>query len=349
MAVNPIDYFTAVYGVPPWTAINLTWDGTATNYTLFEAGSEVSLINGAFKSFEYIGVPDTRYDFRLETETITGTRAVALTAYTASLPPPSGRDVDTVTSTSVTLSWQAVTGATAYEVADVRNDYAIVATPTTTTVTINGLTPASRQSFAIRTVINAVRSPWSRPITVTTSPTGTVTSGVYSFAPTATAVWRSGRAGSSSPSWRPTADDYYHGDGWVWGDPSGTQTTYFFYGSPNPFVSIINGGITKLEVYTARSSSGGAPSTVLSHWQLHPHASKPAGEPSLNDSEYDAGLLARGETAWVELPVAWAASLIANGSHKGLAWGATPDRYQVASNTGTAHPPVLGTLRFTVA
>ena len=349
MATNPIDYFTAVYGVPPWTTISLSWDGTATDYTLFEAGSSVSLVTGPFKTFEYEGQPDTRYDFRLETETLTGTRALALTAYTASLPAPSGRSVSDVTSTSLQLSWQQVLGATNYEIANVASDYAIVNTTSSTEVDITGLAPRTRYSFAVRTVRGSVRSPWSTPVTITTSDSGLVTAGVYTFTPTGVAVWRSGRPGSTTPSWRPTADDYYHGDGWVWGDASGQQTTYVFYGSPNPFVSIVEGGVTKLEAYVGRAASGGDPGTILSHWALHPYASKPSGEPTPNDSEYDAGLLARGESAWVELPVAWAESLVTNGSHKGIAWGGVPDRYQVTTNSPAPEPPVFGTLRFTVA
>jgi hypothetical protein len=349
MATNPIDYFTAVYGVPPWTTISLSWDGTATDYTLFEADSSVSLINGPFKTYEYEGQPDTRYDFRLETETITGTRALALTAYTASLPAPSGRAASDVTSTSVQLSWQPVLGATSYEIANVATDYSVISTTASTSVSITGLVPRTRNSFAVRTVLGSVRSPWSSPLTVTTSDSGLVTAGVYTFAPTGIAVWREGRPGSTTPSWRPTADDYYHGDGWVWGDASGQQTTYMFYGSPNPFLSIVGGGITKLEVYADRAVSGGDPGTVLSHWSLHSYPSKPAGEPTPNDSEYDAGLLARGEAAWLELPVSWAQSLITNGSHKGIAWGGVPDRYQVSTNFPTPAPPVFGTLRFTVA
>ena len=349
MAVNPIDYFTAVYGVPPWTTIDLSWDGTATNFTLFEAGSTVSLVTGPFKTYEYVGQPDTRYDFRLETETVTGARAFSLTAYTASLPAPSGRAVSATTATSVSLTWQSVAGATRYEVADISADYAVIATPTTTTATITGLSPRTRYSYAVRTVLGSVRSAWSSPITVTTSPTGAVTAGVYTYAPTAVAVWRAGRSGSSTPSWRPTASDYFHGDGWVWGDTSGQQTTYFFYGSPNPFVEIVGGSITKFEVNIGRASTGGDPGPVLSHWRLHPYASKPAGEPTPNDSEYDAGLLTRGQSAWVELPTAWGQSLIVNSTHKGLAWGAIADRYQVATNPVSPTPPTAGTIRFTVA
>lgn len=349
MAVNPIDYFTAVYGVPPWTTISLSWDGTAATYTLFEGGTDISLVTGTEKSYEYPGQPDTRYEFRLETETVLGTRALSLVAYTAPLPAPSGRSVSAVTATNVSLDWQPVLGATTYEVANVSTDYSIVATTTGTSTTISGLSPATRYSYAIRTVLGSVRSPWSPPLTITTSPASTVTPGIYTFAPTSVAVWRAGRAGSSTPSWRPTADDHFHGDGWVWGDTAGVQTTYFFYGSPNPFVSIAGASITRVEIYTRRSSIKGAPGAVLSHWCLHPYASKPSGEPTPSESEYDAGILARGAAEWVELPLPWGAALVTNGAHKGVAWGAITDRYQVADNPVSPEPPVLGTLRFTVA
>lgn len=349
MATNPLDYFTAVYGDPAWTTINLSWDGTATDYTLFVAGRTTSLINGNYKAFQFVGVPDTRYDFTVQTVTSTGVQAFSLAAYTTPLPPPSGRTVSGITNTSAVLSWQAVRDATSYEIADVSDDYTVIATATTDTATIYGLAQRTRYSFAVRTVLGAVRSAWSSPVTFTTTATGVIAAGTYTFAPVTTSVWKAGRTGSSTAAWRPTADDYYHGDGWVWGDASGEQTTYFFYGSPNPFTSIVGAGFTKLEVYVERATTGGDPGAVLSHWSLHPYASKPSGQPTTNDSEYDIGTLTRGQSGWVELPLSWAAALVTNGTHKGLAWGDIPGRYQVAKKPSTLAPPLLGTLRFTVA
>jgi hypothetical protein len=348
MATEPIDYITAVYGTPPWTTLELAWDGTNTDYTLFLVGTDVSLVNGAFKSFTFVGNPDTRYDFILRAETALGTRAVTMAAYTAPLPPPSGIAVASTTSTQATLTWQAVQDAT-YEVADVADAYTVISTPATTTYTATGLTPNTRNSYAVRSVLGTARSRWSSPVTLTTASSSTVAAGTYTFTPTGAATWKSGRPGSSDPGWRPSTDDRYHGDGWVWGDTSGIQSTYLFYGSPNPFLPILGATVSKIEVYLDRSNDQGDPGEVLSHWFLHGYSTKPTGEPTPNDSVYDIGLLPRGASGWFELPIPWAYSLITNGAHKGIGWGGVPSRYQASDYQVSPGSTQLGSLRITVA
>lgn len=350
MPTEPIDYFTATYGDPAWTTLELTWDGTATTYTLFQVGNTVSLNVGPEKSFTFEGSPDTRYDFRVETELSVGKRVLALTAYTSILPPPSGFSVTDVTSTSISLGWQQVTGATSYEVADVTDAYNVIYSGGTTAHTVTGIAPNTKRSYAVRTVLGEVVSKWSRPVTEFTDIPANITPGVYTFAPVSTSVWAAGRVGASTPAWRPAADDYYHGDGWVWGDTYGSQSTYFFYGSPNPFLPIAGATPTKLEIYIARDNASGDPAVVLSQWFLHGYASKPAGDPLPSESTtvYDAGLLARGQSGWIELPAEWAAALVTNGAHKGIAWGNTAGRYQVVDNAPGLVPPLPGTLRITV-
>lgn len=343
MATSPIDYFTAVYGTPPWTNLELTWDGTGEEYTLFLVGNDISLVNGTAKSHTFVGMPDTRYDFLLQTATVTGGRALTISAYTAPLPPPSGLEAPATTDDSITLSWLPIDGA-AYEIADVANSYAIIDTTAATSVTIASLAANTRYSYAIRTVFEGVRSKWSRPITATTGIGATVTPGVYTFSPVTAGVWIAGRAGSSVPGWRPSSDDYQHGDGWAWGETSGVQSTYFFYGAPNPFLPILGGDFTKFEVYLARTIDSGDPGAVLSHWFLHGYSSKPTGEPTANDSVADAGLFTRAQEGWVELPTSWAYSLTENGTQKGLGWGGVDGRFQVAPST----EPLTGTLRITV-
>lgn len=348
MATEPIDYITAVYGTPPWTTLEIAWDGTNTEYTLFRVGTDISLVNGEYKSYTFVGQPDTRYDFILRANTLLGSRSVTLAAYTAPLPPPSGLAVASSTSSTASLTWQAVEGAT-YEVADVADAYSVIASVTGTTHTISGLTANTRNSYSVRSVLGTARSRWASPVTLTTASSSTVQAGIYTFLPASAATWTTGRPGSSNPGWRPTTDDRFHGDGWVWGDASGIQSTYLFYGSPNPFLPILGGTISKVEVYLDRSNDQGDPGEVLSHWFLHGYSSKPTGEPTPNDSVYDIGLLPRGGSGWVELPVEWGYSLVTNGAHKGLGWGGVPSRFQVS--TYQADPPDnrLGALRITVA
>lgn len=348
MATEPIDYFTATAGTPAWTTLQLSWDGTESEYALFQVGNTVSLNVGPETTYTFTGVPDSRYDFRLETDTILGTRAQTLTAYTATLPAPSAPTVSSYDHQSITLSWQAVIGATDYEVADVSNGYAIVASTTNTSTTISGLSANTRYSYAVRTVLNGVYSKWTRPVSQFTAVSPNITAGTYTFTPSAVGVWQDGIAGLSDPEWQSSASNYSHGNGWVWGDSRGNQTTYFFYGSPNPFVEIVGATPTRFQIYVERVSDDGAPTVVLSHWALHGYASKPAGEPVLSETVYDSGELARGQGAWIDLPTEWASVLITNGTHKGIAWGDVTGRYQVAPNSANVSGTATGTLRITV-
>lgn len=348
MATNPIDYVTAVYGNPPWTTLNLTWDGTNTDFTLYRVGVSASLITGSYMSYTFVGEPDSRYDFLVETSTPQGNRTMTIAAYTAPLPPPTGLTALNTTSTTIQLSWQAVSGAT-YEVADVGEAYEIVTTGSATSALVTGLSPSTRHSYAVRSVLGTSRSRWSNPVTVTTQPSSIAASGVYTYNPVSVAVWKAGRVGSSDPAWRPASDDYYHGDGWTWGDTSGVQSTYLFYGSPNPFIALAGAGITRFEIFVERTSAAGDPGQILSHWFLHSYGTKPSGEPVPNSSVYDAGLFPRGGSGWVDLPVSWAYSIITNGLHKGIGWGNTTQRYQVAPYRETQPAVRLGTLRITAA
>jgi chitinase len=78
---------------------------------------------------------------------------------------PGNVRIDAVTSSSVVLSWSAVTGATGYRVYE---GTTLRTTLPGTTVTINGLAPCSTHTYAV-SAFNAVgESPRSSPITVTT-------------------------------------------------------------------------------------------------------------------------------------------------------------------------------------
>jgi len=348
MATNPIDYFAASTGTPPWTTLQLIWDGTESQYTLFQAGNPVSLNVGPETSYTFTGQPDSRYDFRLETSTLLGLRAQTLTAYTAALPAPSGLQVLAADSTSITLTWQAVIGATGYEVASAADAYQVISSGTSTEVTIGDLSANTRYSFAVRTVLDDTKSKWTRPVAQFTSVTPNVTAGIYEFVPASAAVWQSGIPELSEPEWQPTANDYRHGNGWVWGSSLGRETTYFFYGAPNPFLSLVGATPTRLQVYLERTADSGSPSVTLSRWALHGYATKPSGEPTLSETVYDSGEFARGQSGWVDLPTEWASVLLVNSTHKGIAWGGVDARYQVAPNASNVDGTVTGTLRITV-
>lgn len=85
-------------------------------------------------------------------------------------PPaaPAAPAVGTVTSTSVTLSWPAVPGATGYAV---YRDGTKVQTVTGTTATVTGLTPSTAYAFQVTALNDAGESAKSAAVTATTSAT----------------------------------------------------------------------------------------------------------------------------------------------------------------------------------
>ncbi|MFD5077042.1 chitinase [Streptomyces sp. NPDC058371] len=85
----------------------------------------------------------------------------------AGQPPavPTGLRTGTVTSTSVALSWSAVTGATGYAV---YRDGVKVQTATGTSAAVSGLTPSTAYSFQVAAVNDAGESAKSATVTATT-------------------------------------------------------------------------------------------------------------------------------------------------------------------------------------
>lgn len=83
-------------------------------------------------------------------------------------PPaaPTGLTAGTVTSSSVALSWTAVTGATGYAV---YRDGAKVRTVTGTSATVSGLTPSTAYGFQVTAVNDAGESAKSATVTATTT------------------------------------------------------------------------------------------------------------------------------------------------------------------------------------
>ena len=90
-------------------------------------------------------------------------------------PPPSaptGLSASNITSTSVTLSWGAVDGASKYFVSFLLpNGGARVAITTATSQTITDLTPATEYNFKVSAAVGVTSTDFSSPVKITTLPT----------------------------------------------------------------------------------------------------------------------------------------------------------------------------------
>lgn len=356
-----IDTFAAMYGTPAWKTIKLYWTGDpgATQYRVYANGSTTPFYTGTGATATFsTGSPETRYDFRLEADFGAVTSSSVVTVFTRALPPPMNLVASGITDTDADLTWTAVDGVTWYEVCDVVNGYTPFGYVNTAALSFAILTPSTRHSMAVRSIVMASGTPggggviaaiskWGTPTTFWTLPAPSSAPGVYDYSAASIHVWQAGLPGSSDPEWRPEADDWFHGDGHVWGDNAGVQTTCFFYGAAAALTALSGSTVTAFAIWLERASYGGDPADVLSRVALHNHATMPVGEPTLT-AVADPGSLSRGGGGWVALPTGWATSLV-NKEAQGLAWGGVAERYQVAAHTDVGTVPRLGDLRITVS
>lgn len=345
----PIKYFLAYYGDHAYTDLLLRWNGSGTYWILYLEGKADPLYSGDQQVFTYKGTPNTDYRFRLVTTVDGKEYSKTIITYTTALPAPTGLKLQQVSDSAAGLSWNPVAEAKGYEVCDVTDSYKIVLSTDKTTATFTGLDASTRYSYAVRTLLDDQLSKWSAAVTFSTLAPDNIEPGVYEFSPTTIATYAAGRPGSTDPAWLPSQSNWYHGDGYEWGDTGGVQTTYFFFGSTNPFVRLKGAVVTKCEVFLERYTTGGDPGQVLSRMLLHRYGTKPDGEPMPTTTQVDAGTLARGEKAWVEVPIEWANQLIIGAFAKGWAWGGVPERYQMCKNTAKVDgTPRIGDIRITV-
>lgn len=343
-----IKYLLAYYGPNSWTDLILRWNGSGTYWRLFKLGDSDPLYEGDAREYAFKGEPSTRYDFRIETTVDGKVYDRTIMTYTTALPAPTGLTLVSAGDTGATIKWNPQSGVSAYEVCDVTNSYKVIHSGPETQFTVSGLEPSTRYSYAIRSKLPSETSRWSAPVTFFTLPPDSITPGVYGFSPLAIYTYAAGRPGSTDPHWLPAQSDWYHGDGYEWNDNNGVQTTFFFFGNPNPFNILKGAVVSKCEVYLSRFTAGGDPGPVLSRMALHTYANKPDGEPITTGSYVDAGTLSRGEGAWVEVPTEWADQLIIGAFANGVAWGGVPERYEMSKNLPYGTSPRIGDVRITV-
>jgi len=148
------------------SSVTVSWDAVtdATSYEVYYGTTSTTstlatTVTSAVTSYKVTGLsPSTRYYFAVYAKDNNGTSpsSGAISATTAGiddLPAPTNPSATANGSSSVTVSWDAVTGATSYDVY-----YGITSTPTTfagnvastsTTYTVTGLTPETLYYFRV--------------------------------------------------------------------------------------------------------------------------------------------------------------------------------------------------------
>ena len=370
-----IDTFSAT---STYLANTLTWttsNSTSVVVKSYNTSTKVftTLYTGTGTTYTHSSLsPETTYTYYLEANgpispTVDGTVTSIITAKTLAVPAPTGLARSSLDHDSVVLSWNAVSGATSYTLVNSKTG-ANVATGITTTSSTRTLTPSTSYSFAVRAVIGSAVSASSTAITFTSSAKPGPDAGLYTFKTKSASTYQSGETGGQAAGWRPTTDDYYHGNGNAYGSSRGDQTTFFFYYSSatgtNPFAALKDGTCTKMEVYIQRGPSGsGSSAATVSRWRIHTYNTRPSGTPAFENYIGGGGTyggstapinndgLSYGEGQWVEIPssirTTWFNAFVA-GTMSGIAWGGSTSAYMSAIRNLSAQTP-SGTVRITIA
>ncbi len=151
------------------SSATVSWDASpgATSYELIFNGS-TSTVYGTSRSFAGLS-PQTGYTYQVRARNTAGTSAYSAAKTVTTLPqsPAVPANVKaTATKNSITVSWDAVSGATGYDVKFDDTEYSV----TGTTKTFTGLTPGSRHSYAVRAKNAGGASIYSTGYYVTTIP-----------------------------------------------------------------------------------------------------------------------------------------------------------------------------------
>ncbi|HZM76029.1 MAG TPA: glycoside hydrolase family 18 protein [Candidatus Limnocylindrales bacterium] len=154
------------------TSISLAWNAStgATSYRVYEGTALVASPTGTSATIGSLAACSTHtYVVRAVNangESASSNSVTATTGGCTTAPPtPAGLNVTGTTNSSISLAWNASTGATSYRVYE---GTALVASPTGTSATIGSLAACSTHSYAVSAVNANGESARSAPVTGTT-------------------------------------------------------------------------------------------------------------------------------------------------------------------------------------
>lgn len=154
------------------TAVQLSWDAVfgADTYTVYE-GTNVIAENITGTNYTHEGLTaSTTYNYTVTATNEIGTSEASNTATATTWDPapeaaPANLQATSVTHNSVTLTWDAVDGATYYEI---YKDGSYLSYTNTTTYTVTALSAETSYSFTVKAGNNSGISPESEALSVTT-------------------------------------------------------------------------------------------------------------------------------------------------------------------------------------
>ena len=199
-----------VAGTPSASSVQLTWNAstTATSYTVSYQVSGVStwtkFNTTTDTTIDVTGLsPTTTYNFEVVAVNSSGSSSATVLNNVTTVgpsPTPTNLQATAETTTSITLTWTASTGATSYGITYQTNQSSTWTTANpvqTTSATVSGLVPGTTYNFLV-TSINAYGSSVGASLTSGTLPVTPAGYSIGTIAPTSIALTWTASAGANS-------------------------------------------------------------------------------------------------------------------------------------------------------
>jgi len=161
------------------TSVSLSWSGSTDNvgvtgYYVFRGSTQIANVTGTSYTDTAL-TPSTQYSYSVKAfdaagNISTASNPVTVTTAAASGPPAPTLSASNITTTSVVLSWSAVTDSAGVADYTVYSGSTQIATVNGTTYTVSGLAPSTTYAFSVRAVDGSgLVSPQSNVVSVTTA------------------------------------------------------------------------------------------------------------------------------------------------------------------------------------